>query len=234
MNKNKYLLLGSSIGVLILLIVAAAQEYTREWRDIQRGALSDEGSIKIRIRQVVSPGLRTSDRCVSCHVGMDPGEQGVHGSSLLVPHKQVVHEPADYGCTICHGGQGLATERPDAHGDVRFWPEPMLPPQFSQAGCGTCHANPGIPNREIFRKARAAFERLDCLACHRMDGRGGTFRSDGFGMEGPDLSGVAISGYDGDWYRKHLLESDKAASGPWQTSFTPIEDRDLALLATFL
>jgi mono/diheme cytochrome c family protein len=234
MKKTKHLLLGSSIGVLLLLIIAAAQDGFREWRRIQRSALSDEGSITVRIRQIISPGLRTSDRCVSCHVAMDPGEQGVRGSSLLIAHPRVVHDPAEFGCTICHGGQGSATEKSDAHGDVRFWPEPMIPEQFSQAGCGTCHASLGIPNQQLFQQARAAFERLDCLACHRADGRGGTIRPGGLGMEGPDLSYSAVSGYDKDWYQKHLAESKKTVAGPWQASFAPIEDRDLSLLATYL
>ena len=163
-----------------------------------------------------------------------PASKGFEGDGVLVAHKPVVHDPADFGCTICHGGQGAATEKLDAHGDVRFWPEPMIPRHLSQAGCGTCHAIPGIPNRELFHLAQGAFERLDCLACHRVDGRGGVIRPDGLGMEGPDLSRAAISGYDRDWYRKHLPKSDTAASGPWRTSFAQIDDQDLGLISTYL
>jgi mono/diheme cytochrome c family protein len=234
MNRNKYLLLGSSIGVLLLLIVAATQDIFMEWCRIQRSALSEAGSIEVRIRQIVNPRLQTSDRCVSCHVGMDPSEQGIRGSAVMIAHKPVVHDPAEFGCTVCHGGQGGATEQLDAHGEVRFWPEPMLPKNFSQAGCGTCHAIPGIPNRETYDLARGAFERLDCLACHRVDGRGGVIRPDGLGMEGPDLSHTAISGYDRDWYRKHLSKSNSVRSGPWRTSFAPIEDPDFGLISTYL
>lgn len=234
MNKNKYLLLGSSLGVLALLIVAAAQEGFREWRVIQRATQSDEGPLGVRLRQVVSPGLGTSDRCVSCHVGMDPSEQGVRGGRLMIQHADVVHDTSEFGCTVCHSGQGLATEKLDAHGEVRFWPEPMIPLQFSQAGCGTCHASLGMPGLEAFRQARGAFERLDCLACHRVDGRGGTMRPDGFGMEGPDLSRVGLSGYDQDWYSKHLLEWEKAQSGSWKAAFAPIGEQDLRLISTYL
>jgi mono/diheme cytochrome c family protein len=234
MNRNKYLLLGSSIGVLLLLIVAAAQDIFMEWCNTQRSALSDAGSIEVRIRQIVNLRLQSSDRCISCHVGMDSSEQGIRGSAVMAVHRPVVHDPAEFGCTICHGGQGGATEKQDAHGEVRFWPEPMLPKNFSQAGCGTCHSIPGIPNLETYELARGAFERLDCLACHRVDGRGGVIRPDGLGMEGPDLSSTAISGYDKDWYRKHVSQSNSAPSGPWQTSFAPIEDRDLSLISTYL
>jgi hypothetical protein len=80
----------------------------------------------VQLRQVVNPQLGVADRCVSCHVAMAPGEQGVRGANMA-PHPPVVHDPAEFGCTVCHGGQGQATEKADAHGDVHFWPEPMLP-----------------------------------------------------------------------------------------------------------
>jgi cytochrome c oxidase cbb3-type subunit 3 len=234
MNKNKYLLLISSIGVLFLLAVAATQDVFMDWCMIQRTALSEEGPIKVRIRQVINQGLQTSDRCVSCHVGMDPSEQGIRGNGVLASHKSVVHEPADLGCTICHGGQGAATEMLDAHGEVRFWPEPMIPKEFSQAGCGTCHVMMGIPNRKTYSRAKGAFEQLDCFACHRVDSRGGVMRPDGTGMEGPDLSRVAISGYDKNWYEKHLQKSGGVSSGPWKTSFAPIDEQGLASISIYL
>ena len=235
MKKNKYLLLISSIGVFVLLVVAAAQEnFFREWRTIQRAARSEEGPVPVQLRQVINPGLAISDRCVSCHVSMAAGEQSVVGTDVLRPHKPVVHDPAEFGCTPCHGGQGQATLKADAHGDVPFWPEPMIPPRWSYAGCGTCHAPLNVPNRDLYQQARLAFERLDCLACHKLDGRGGAIRPDGGGMEGPDLSHSGLTAYDKDWYAKHLVKSTETAEGPWRTSFAPIADRDRALLATFL
>ena len=235
MSKNKYLLLGASLGVLVLQVIAAVQEnFLREWRRIQITGRSEEGAITVQLRQVVNPTLRISDRCVSCHVTMAPGEQGVTGTQVLSPHKSVVHDPADFGCTVCHGGQGQATDKADAHGDVHFWPEPMLPPRFSYAGCGTCHAPLGVPNADLFRRARSAFERLDCLACHRLDGRGGTIRPDGGGMEGPDLSRVGIAGYDPEWYEKHLQKLQKPGHRAWQISFAPVSEQDRSLLAVFL
>jgi hypothetical protein len=149
-------------------------------------------------------------------------------------HKPVVHDPADYGCTVCHGGQGQATEKADAHGNVHFWPEPMIPARFSYAGCGACHVPIRVPSQPHLALARGAFERLDCLACHPLDGRGGLLRPGGGGMEGPDLSRAGISGYDADWYAKHLRKSAQALCGPWKTSFAPIGESDRDLLAVFL
>ena len=235
MDKNKYLLLVSSLGVLVLLIVAAAQEnFAREWRRIQGQAQTDEGAVAKALRQVVNPSLGVSDRCVSCHLAMTPGEQATGGLEALEPHPPVVHDPAEYGCTICHGGQGQATEKDAAHGDVEFWPDPMLPVRYSLAGCGSCHTALGVPARPVFNRARSAFQRLDCLACHRVDGRGGTIRPDGRGLEGPDLSVVGVRGYDRQWRQKHLRQAETAEEAAWETSFAPIGDEDRELLELYL
>ncbi|MBZ5506951.1 MAG: c-type cytochrome [Acidobacteriia bacterium] len=235
MSKNKYLLLISSLGVLLLLVAAAVQEnFLREWRRVQASGRNEEGSIAVQLRQIVNPGLKTSDRCVSCHVTMAPGESTVTGSKLLTAHKPVVHDPSEWGCTVCHAGQGQATDRADAHGDVHFWPDPMIEPRFSQAGCGSCHAPLGVPEEERLSLARNTFARLDCYACHKVDGRGGMIRPDGGGMEGPDLSRVGINNYDRDWYAKHLQQHQQATQGPWRNSFAAVNDQDRALLADYL
>ncbi|MFN0123037.1 MAG: c-type cytochrome [Blastocatellia bacterium] len=236
MNKNKHLLLWSSLGVLILLFAAAGKEnFGKEWRAIQKSARTPEGPLEVRLRQVINPGLRVSDRCVSCHVGMAPGEQGLTGHALATPHKPVFHSPAEYGCTTCHGGQGLATDKDDAHGNVHFWPQPMLPLKDSQAGCGTCHTALSVPAGAGLDKARQAFERLDCYACHRVDGRGGTIRpGGGGGMEGPDLSAAGIRGYETAWYDKHIAKSGAAGEGPWKNVFAAVSEPDRAALAAYL
>ena len=235
MNKNKYLLLVSSAGVLALLVGAAIQEnLLKDWRTIQASGRSDEGAIPVQLRQVINTNLRVADRCVSCHVAMGPGEQGVRGVPVLAAHKPVVHDPAEFGCTVCHAGQGQATKKADAHGDAQFWPEPMIPAKFSYAGCGRCHSPLGVPERAQLRAAQAAFEKLDCLSCHRLDGRGGTLRPDGGGMEGPDLSRLGLAGYDAGWYDKHLEHARLAKAGPWKTTFGSVGAEDRALVASYL
>src|SRR5215831_14040557 len=100
MKKNKYLLLISSLGVLLLLATAAVQEnFLREWRQIQAKGRTEEGPIPVLLRQIVNPTLKTNDRCVSCHVTMAPGESTVTGARVLTAHKPVVHDPSEWGCT---------------------------------------------------------------------------------------------------------------------------------------
>ena len=162
MNKNKYLLLFASIGVLLLLVVAAVSEnFFKEWQGIQKAAKNQEGAIDVRLRQIVNPNLKVTDRCVSCHVGMAPGEQITSNLTVAGAHKPVYHSPTEMGCTICHGGQGLATEKNAAHGNVEFWPEPMLPAKYAYASCGTCHTPLNVPNLKTYEAAKNTFERLD-------------------------------------------------------------------------
>ena len=237
MNKNKYLLMLSSIGVFVLLAVAAASEnFWQEWHGIQKTATTQEGAIDVHLRQIVNPNLKTSDRCVTCHVGMAPGEQISSNLKVAAVHPPVVHSPTEMGCTVCHGGQGQATTKEDAHGNVHFWTEPMLPAKYAYASCGTCHTPLNVPNLPTLEAARKTFERLDCYACHRVENRGGTLRVGGnvTGMEGPDLSRVGLKGYKTDWYAAHLQNSQNATDGAWKNSFREISDADLAAVKIFL
>ncbi len=236
MNKNKYLLLFSSLGVLLLLVIAAVSEnFFKEWQGIQKTAKSTDGPVDTRLRQIINPSLRSTDRCVSCHVGMAPGEQITSSLPVAAAHKPVVHSTSEMGCTVCHGGQGLATEKDAAHGNVEFWPEPMLPAKYAYASCGTCHTPLNVPNLPTLEAARNAFERLDCYACHRVEGRGGTLRVGGVGgMEGPDLSGVGVKGYNTDWYASHMEKSQAVPDSAWKTSFKEISDPDRDLLKIYL
>jgi len=237
MNKNKYLLMVSSIGVFILLAVAAVSEnFMKDWHGIQNSAKTTEGPIDLRLRQIVNPSLKVTDRCVTCHVGMASGEQITSDLKVGAAHKPVVHSPTEMGCTVCHGGQGQATEKDDAHGSVDFWTEPMLPAKYAYASCGTCHTPLNVPNLPTLENARKTFERLDCYACHRLDGRGGTLRPGGnlTGMEGPDLSHVGLKGYNAEWYAAHIQKSQQAADGAWKSSFNEISGPDRAELKIFL
>ena len=255
MQKNKYLLLVSSFATLLLLAVAAGQEhFAKEWRHVQERGSTVDGPIPVQLRQIVNPALGISDRCVSCHVAMSPGEELVTGSPTLQAHPPLVHAPGEFGCTICHGGQGQATDKADAHGDVDFWPHPMLPPRLSEAGCGTCHAYAAIPAADVLAASRSVFDGRLCQACHRVDGRGGPRTSGGArrrnaseppeaaGLEGPDLSRAGLTGVNARWYEQHLAKRADEAAGrtagekatPWVTFFNQMPDADRADVETYL
>lgn len=236
MNRNKHLLLWSSVGVLLLLGVAMVQEnFLRQWRRIQGEARAESGPIDVRLRQVVVPALHVTDRCVSCHVGMAPGEQGISGDKMTAAHPRVGHDPSEFGCTVCHGGQGRATEKEDAHGESEFWPEPMLPLRHSYAGCGSCHTHLQVQDRAAMVHGSGLLERFDCLSCHQLDGRGGTLRPGaGAGVQAPDLSGVGARGFDRQWYEKHQAKAAQATVAPWKGAVGTIAPAQRAALEAYL
>ena len=241
MKANKHLLLWSSLAALAVLVWAAVNEnFFRDWRVIQRRIqarlpASQAGAFTIQLRQIVSRDVGATDRCVSCHVGMATGETGIEGDRLFGRHPDVVHDPTTYGCTVCHGGQGRATDTADAHGKVANWPEPMLPKKYLYAGCGGCHTHLSVPNLARLEVGKRLFEQADCLACHKLDGRGGTLRPGGAGgQEGPDLSRVGASGFKDNWYELHLEQQRKAKSGPWASAFGALSETERLAIDEYL
>ena len=241
MRFYKHLLLWSSLGTLAVLVWAAyAENFLSDWRRVQSSARArlpavEAAGFSVELRQIVVPELGIADRCVSCHVGMAPGEKSMPGDKALAPHPPVVHDPASFGCTTCHSGQGRATTTREAHGQVEHWPEPMLPRPYLYASCGACHTHLAVPNASALARGRDVLERSDCLACHRVDGRGGTIRPGGQGgLEGPDLSRAGARGYRPDWYAHHVVEHERAQAGPWRTAFAGLEDSDRQAADVFL
>lgn len=241
MRANKILLLVSSLGSLAALLSAAYVEAFRaDWRVAQRHVAAALDAARaappaIQLRQIVIPALRTTDRCVSCHVGMAPGETGIPGDPVYGPHPDVVHDPASFGCTVCHGGQPLATARADAHGTVPHWPEPMIPRRYAYAGCGACHTHLRVPSLDALERGRAIFERRDCLSCHRVDRRGGTARPGAAGgMEGPDLSRAGARGYRADWHERHLALERTAADPAWRGAFGEVPAAERTAIEAYL
>ena len=240
-RANKLLLLVASVATLLLLFVAAFREnYWREWRRVQRAYRAElpaqqADDFNVQLRQVYAPALRVTDRCISCHVGMAPGETGIKGNPEFASHPDVGHDPLQYGCVVCHGGQGRATDKADAHGTAPHWPEPMLPQRYAYAGCGSCHTHLAVPNLTLVARGRALFERNDCFACHSLDKRGGTLRPGGAqGVAGPDLSRVGGAGVDRQWYEKHLAHRSAATDGAWRSSFGELAPEDREALDVFL
>jgi cbb3-type cytochrome c oxidase subunit III len=233
-RANKLLLLTTSLATLALLIYAAYREnYARDWRRYQRDYASrlpaeQASTFPVQLRQVFVPALHAADRCVSCHVGMAAGETALETPRLFRGHPKVVHDPAEIGCVVCHGGQGRATATADAHGGVEHWPEPILPLRYAYAGCGSCHTHLRVPDLDQVKRGSAMVERYDCLACHSLDGRGGTLRP-GAAPPGnaPDLSHAGGGGYPTDWYDAHLRRRDSDPAGRFRDSFgtVPVADR---------
>ncbi|WP_146507158.1 c-type cytochrome [Thalassoglobus neptunius] len=163
------------------------------------------------------------DRCRTCHVNIDDfsviRENGqVVGMTPTYPSDDYEepfcshpspdvyltatspHPVNDFGCTVCHGGDGSGTsfqnaehspsnpaiakkweEEYDWHSN-HFWEDPMHPEQFIESSCLKCHHS--VVELGINEKYGATAPKLfkgwetirdyGCFGCHEINGYGGT------------------------------------------------------------
>ncbi len=200
-----------SLGVLVLTVAAIVQASRPQWKTYQRAFFALAASLEkdpaarsrllgapLEIKQVLLPGLRRADRCPTCHLGVeDPGLRDAPHPYRTHPDLGP-HRIARFGCTVCHGGQGLATEKEGAHGPVANWREPRLPRRYLRAACGRCHREGEIPGAPEITIARRIFWTRGCPGCHRLNGFGNTI--------GPDLSDEARKERTPEWLEQHFRD----------------------------
>ncbi|MBV8130774.1 MAG: c-type cytochrome [Planctomycetaceae bacterium] len=192
------------------------------------------------------------DRCTTCHQGIDKVGYDKDASGKPMPEVFASHpfltsgatyvdvkgkvSPAglyldgngphpinDFGCTICHGGQGSGTDftfashtpanvEEEEHWKEKYgwqaihhWDYPMLPQRFIESSCVKCHHQ--ITDIPQAKKLQAGYQRIvqyGCTGCHTIGGEGS------FGPDltdertvGPNLSHVA-SKVTKDWVLKWI------------------------------
>jgi mono/diheme cytochrome c family protein len=138
--------------------------------------LGETSQSEIAIRQIYLPELGRADRCQSCHVAIDSTASASY-QQPFAPHPGRFlfldrHPPDRFGCTVCHGGQGRATTSPaKAHGQVRYWLEPMLARSHVTASCLKCHPDPSaLRGAEKLQAGLELFKRYACYGCHKVAG----------------------------------------------------------------
>jgi mono/diheme cytochrome c family protein len=188
----RWALLVSSLVTLVLLVGAALREnYLSQWQFIQRAyrdilqekATDERGrellaNYRVGLRQVSVPALGTVDRCVTCHVGIDdPRMTDVAQPFRVHPGDVLRYHPVDrFGCTVCHHGQGAATNIRDAKAEDVFWDYPLLTAELTQASCLACHDARELPRKQVplLLEGMRLYEGKSCGSCHQIGGRGGT------------------------------------------------------------
>jgi len=142
------------------------------------------------------------DRCTTCHLGIDEPDRretpfAAHPRLDLFAAADSPHPMAEFGCTICHEGQGSSTDftwashtpnSPAARKRWRNrhdwrpnpdWQHPMLPARFAESRCLKCHHDmtdlepserfPDSPATKLLAGYHLVREN-GCFGCHEIDG----------------------------------------------------------------
>ncbi len=200
-----------SLGGALLAVTAAVywlylqpdwKQYQAGFRELatQRFGPARAQAVASGIQQIWVPALDRVDRCTTCHLGWAwkglesaPEPYRTHPTEILAKHPV-----ADYGCTLCHGGQGYATTADSAHAtQEEHWEQPVLGRELGeiylvaertameQINCNLCHRyDRETTGAGYINYAKALVQQKGCRACHKINGRGGII--------GPDLT------YEGD------------------------------------
>ncbi len=178
------------------------------------------------------------DRCTTCHLGIDNPDfkdaaqpYRTHPNLELYMDKNSPHPLDQFACTTCHGGRGRATdfiaaahtprneeqaaEWKKKYGwhELEHWEHPILPLQYTEAGCFKCHQDQGfIKGAKKLNLGLALIERAGCYGCHNIT------KYASWPKTGPDLEFVA-SKLTKDW-AYHWIENPKAIRhNAWMPSY---------------
>ncbi len=234
------------LGALALLgatVWMIAAEYRQPWRQYQREyrrllASAPEAAPPRRrpaIEQIWLPDLTLDyhfqrvarfDRCTTCHQGIGEVDRGFpqpfrsHPRPEFLAGSDSPHPVEEFGCTICHDGQGSGTsfrhsshspDTPEAAARWRrehdwqpnpHWEWPMLPLRFVESRCLQCHHEvtdlepserfPDPPAPKLMAGYHLIREH-GCFGCHEIDGYDAAGR-----RIGPDMRLEPENGPPGD------------------------------------
>ena len=209
------------------------------------------------IEQVIvsSFGDTHVDRCVTCHLASDdPRFAGFAEPLKTHPYSAALgdvqrnghwerrHKFSDFGCTVCHGGQGRGLDNFHSHGEDEFWPDPLLGyvtqpnwrkdfephlkgKEYMEAACAQCHTDQDFAGTPHVIRGRKLFYAMNCYGCHKIDGMSE-------GTLGPDLTEAGKK-----FKIDYLWESIVEPRANLDTSFMPnfhLGDEDVKALVIFL
>ena len=115
-----------SLIFLASLAIAPAKNFFSEWRHYQHGYLQHDPQPQRRQSRCNAtsraassrsgcPNSGVVDRCTSCHVGLKEASLADVPTQPFRTHPVIPHKLDQFGCTICHRGQGAATTVAEAH-----------------------------------------------------------------------------------------------------------------------
>ncbi len=220
----------------------------------ERASLTDRAP---RIEQTIVTqfGEARVDRCTTCHIAMDDPRFDRYAHPLKThPYAAALgdrmvngkwerrHKFADFGCTVCHDGQGRGLQEHYSHGEDHFWPDPLLGyivqanwrkefqpslkgAEYMEANCAQCHTEDNFAGTPTVARGRKLFFATNCYGCHKIEGL-----SDG--TLAPELTEVGKK-----FKIDYLWESIVDPRANSATSFMPkfhLADNDVKALVVFL
>jgi mono/diheme cytochrome c family protein len=260
----------ASLVVLAVHGVVFRNQFFHEWERHQTAyieqarsfAKSDRERAELdarspRIEQIIvtSFGDTHVDRCTTCHLAADDPRFGNHAEPLKThPYSEALgdverngqwerrHKFADFGCTVCHDGEGRGLDTFYAHGQDEFWPDPLmgyvtqanwrkdfsphlLGKEYMEAKCAQCHTEEGFAGTPHVNRGRKLFYAMNCYGCHKIDGMSE-------GTLGPDLTEAGKK-----FKVDYLWESIVEPRANLDTSFMPnfhLPQDDVEALVIFL
>ena len=156
--------------------IRAEIENMKNGLEEKKEKIANNGKFPIEIKQIHIKDIDKADRCQSCHIGID-GKSQVSNKQPFTRHPASFvyldhHDPAKFGCTFCHRGQGRATTSAEkAHGNVKHWDEPMLQGDMTQTSCLNCHGDiKNLRGAESIIKSTELIKKYGCYSCHKIPG----------------------------------------------------------------
>ncbi len=171
-----------SVILLVCLAIAPAKDHFREWTRYQSRYLhlirgrGEAATLQRRyqggLQQIWMPEIGVTDRCGTCHLGMKETSLAGVSTQPFRPHPPIPHSLTEFGCAICHRGQGVATTVEEAHRSTLAWEQPILPARYLESSCGQCHWN-ALTGTPQLNQGRKLLTRYGCVSCHNLKGPDG-------------------------------------------------------------
>jgi mono/diheme cytochrome c family protein len=251
-----WILFLSGLVILIFALLAAYREISPEWSKYQAeyksqlvNTLKDEAAKKkalaltAEVQQLYLRDLQRIDRCTSCHVGVENPLMAKAKAPLMQHSGDYLtnHSLEKFGCTVCHYGQGRATNRMEAHGigHETHWDFPVIPAKYIQSACVQCHDAGTLQAKgwDSVAQGEKLVNEKGCRGCHKLDGAGGVLGKALAGVGSKPIAYFPMGAVEGEkttyaWFKQHFIDPRKLV--PVSEMKVTLTDEEADHLTTFV